>query len=209
MSTEKTESQMRAERLRAVVKGVAKALNAAPVLNPEHDHYGKVALSDGVTLGFYLGHGRDARLEVSPVLPLSEGRAQSPRDLMTYEEQKGAGLTRSITVNPDRDPAKIATDITRRLLPDARTLTARASERAANAKQFADGRIATRDILAKRLRVNVRGSDRMDLYAGGITLNVNGPDSVRVESLYVSGELAAKIVELVIAEKAAKGERDE
>jgi hypothetical protein len=200
---------MRAELMRAIAKGVSKALGAAHDIKPDSDHYARVALPDGVNLGLYMGYGKGARLEVSVSLPQCEGRAQCARDLMTYEEQKGAGLTRSITVNPDRDPAKIAADITRRLLPDARTLTARAVERAANAKKYTDGRIATRDILAKRLRVSVRGSDRMDLYAGGITLNINGPDSVRIEGLYVSGDLAARIVELVMAEKAEKGERDE
>lgn len=177
-----------------IARAVCAALGATFKHDDGNDWYASGTMPDGVKLGFHLGYGRSARLETSVSLP----------GQITYRdvEENGKDLTSRIACDPERDPAAIARDITRRLLPDARTLYARAVELARQREEYAAGTEKTLATLAKRLKCERRRNS--ELYPGGVILRVNGPDYVSIERISCTAETAARIVELLMAEKAGE-----
>lgn len=181
-----------------IARAICAALGATLDHDKGNDWYARAVMPDGVTIGLHLGYGNGGRLEASAYLP---GRITS-RDVIDYAEDKAGKFTTKISCDPKRDAAAIARDITRRLLPDARTLTVRAIERQRKTEEFEAGKALTLATLAQRLGCEVRRESQ--LYAGSVSLEVSGPDSVRIERIYCNAETAARIVELLRAEKAGE-----
>jgi hypothetical protein len=181
-----------------IARAICAALGATLKHDEGNDWYASAVLPDGVTIGLHLRYGNGGRLEASCNLP---GQITT-RDVIQYDEEKAGKFTTRISCDPERAPAAIAKDITRRLLPTATTLHARALETTRKRGEFEAGKQRTLVALAQRLGCDVRRESK--LYPGDVSIEVTGPDSIRIERIYCNGETAAAIVELLRAEKADK-----
>lgn len=186
------------KQIEPIARAVCAALGATLSHDAGNDWYARAVFADGVTIGLHLRFGNAGRLEASAHLP---GQITT-RDVIQYDEEKAGKFTTRISCDPERAPAAIARDITRRLLPDAKTLHARAIETTAKRNEFEAGKAATLAMLAKRFKCEPRRDSH--LYPGSVSLEVTGPDNVRIERIYCTGETAAKIVELLKTDKAGE-----
>jgi len=180
-----------------IARAICAALGATLSHDEGNDWYARAVMPDGVTIGLHLKYG-DGRLEASCNLP---GQITT-RDVIQYDEEKAGKFTTRISCDPKREAAAIARDITRRLLPTATTLHARAIETTNKRNEFEAGKGATLAMLAKRLKCEPRRDSQ--LYPGSVSLEVTGPDNVRIDRIYCTGETAARIVELLKAEKSGE-----
>lgn len=197
-------NETRAQELNVLAAAVAKILGGSVTRESDGDNWWNVKIVTGAGLPLHVTHS-DKRLTVSVDLPGIRDRkgytnAQSRRDLLTYEERKGAEPVTEISVSAERSAEVIARDITRRLIPGATELYRRACERRDCAEAHERGTAETLATLAKRLGVETR-KDSDCLYPGGIDLHVSGPNSIRVEHLSVSVDVAVRLVEMIRAEK--------
>jgi len=177
-----------------IARAVCAALGATMSHDEGNERYARAVYADGVTLGLYLTFNK--RLEVSANMP---GQC-SVNDVIEYEEKNRGTFTTRISVDPERAPDALARDITRRLLPDAKTLHARAVARNKANADWAAAREATAVKLAKRLGVERRRD--WSFFPGGVWLTVQGPDSIAFDrTIYCTADTAARIVELLKAEK--------
>ena len=180
-----------------IARAVCAALGATLSHDNENERYARAVYADGVTLGLYLTFNK--RLEVSANMP---GQC-SVNDVIEYEEKNRGTFTTRISVDCERAPDALARDITRRLLPDAKTLHARALARNKSNQEWAEAREATAVWLAKRLGVERRRD--WAFYPGGVSLTVQGPDSVAFDrTIYCTAKTAAKIVELLKGDKSGE-----
>jgi hypothetical protein len=191
------------KKLAGLVAAIAKAMGATVTRAPDAERYwsAKVRTADGVDL--WLSKTMENRLRAAVDLPPIKGqdghdRAQSVRDVLSYEEQKSAPVT-DITVSMEREPEAIARDITRRLVPGASAVYAKALERKRTSEEYARGTNETLARLAKAWKCDPRHGS--NLYPGSVTVTVSGPKSVSIDRVYCSPETAIAIVKLLQAEK--------
>jgi len=193
------------KKLAGLVAAIAKAMGATVTRPPDAERYwsAKVRTADGVDL--WLSKNQDNRLRAAVDLPAIKGqdgqdRQQSVRDVLSYDEQKSAPVT-DITVSMDREPEAIARDITRRLVPGASAVYAKALERKRTSEEYARGTNETLAKLAKAFKCEPRHGT--NLYPGSVTVNVSGPNSVSIDRVYCSPDTAVAIVKLLQADKGA------
>jgi hypothetical protein len=193
------------KKLAGLVAAIAKAMGATVTRAPDAERYwsAKVRTADGVDL--WLSKSQDNRLRAAVDLPAikdrdGNDRQQSVRDVLSYAEQKAAECpVTDITVSMDRAPEAIARDITRRLVPGASLVYAKALERKRTSEEYARGTNATLAKLAKAFKTEPRHGT--NLYPGSVTVNVTGPESVSIERVYCSPDTAIAIVRLLQADK--------
>lgn len=140
-------------------------------------------IKDGLRLEFSRTRDRPARLQICGVLPrYSDGRWFS---FSGYEE--AADLTRTITVAMDKEPAKIAADISRRLLPSYTKACEGARAKIAADEGEESRRRATIQAVAKIAGSPVRERDlQMNIcpvfYVGGARVEVRHSTTIHLEA---------------------------
>lgn len=196
-----------AKQLAALVAAIAKAMGATVTRAPDAERYwsAKVRTADGVDL--WLSRNMEGRLRAAVDLPAIKGtdgmdRQQSVRDVLSYTDLKAADCpVTDITVSMERAPEVIAKDITRRLVPGASLVYAKALERKRTSEEYARGINDTLARLGKAWKCEARHGT--NLYPGSVTVNVTGPDRVSIERVYCTAETALAIVKLLHADKEA------
>lgn len=189
-------------------RAVAKALGGK-VTDTNEGHYAVIGLADVSidlhTWGASAGRGNERK--VSAGLPTlrwrdAEGNQQYAvaRDSLDYNERDS--VTLKINVSMARGAEACARDITRRLLPQARTVWAKMLARRDSAMEYSAATVATRNMLATLLGVEPRGNT---LYVDGATLTVQG-DRVKFERL--STVTLAAAMQLVAVLKAEADTND-
>lgn len=204
-----TNKQDQINFLNILASGIAEALggNVSEPASLERDWSFKLNIPGTELWVRFSNH--DGRLEVSHHLPKSaDGRTESGRDYLTYDERKAGTTVLSIGCSAEKSAEKIAADIKRRLLPGCIEITKRWADAevkraehkatsATAAKRVADsiGTVAIpnwrdKDVYQIALPENL---DKSSVH-GGITVSGN---SVNFEVRYLNPAQALKLAEFL------------
>ena len=138
------------------------------------------------------------KIRVSVVMPRKGDTAGRylARDLYSRGEVQP---DTEICVSVAKSPERIAADITRRLIPGASEAHARAVAEARTAEDYKQGTAETLLLLAARLGVLLDERDKRDnsMRCGPAHLYVQGPNAVKIDTLYLTAERAARVIDLL------------
>lgn len=209
--------QERAKASRALLAKIAKALGGKFELDKsEHNgtHDGRVwgdIVLDGIAVHVTAdGWNNAGRLSFSiawPEYKNSEGHTQTMqgRDCLNSDER--AALNWDITVSKDKEPERIAKDVTRRLIDPMRPVYAKALERIKSTIEYQDGQAARVAYFLKTFphyAERKRNNGQARFYGTGCMPTVElSSESIRFESFYADYETAYKILAIL---KSAKQE---
>jgi len=178
---------------------IARALGGAVTRRnePTNRLFAEFTTAAGLPLDVAPAWNDTSKWRASVVMPRNGDSAcrYSARDMYARSEPTP---DTEIGVSAAKGAAKIAADITRRLIPGATDAYKRACERRDADDAYRAGKAATIARLCKALKSESRGDM---VYAGACSFQVSGPESIQIDRMYVTPDTALKIHALLKADK--------